>query len=143
MKTFRRVNLIRPANATVHRGTYVSTSKKLQSTYLHNSSTQPTVSRPKPRYGHHRGLFVTSRRSMATQAPPAAPAATKPQSQQKRIHSLVVDTGPLINNAPSTSTLIAQADHLYTLPSVLAEIKVRPSSPRLSPLSCLPLGGRF
>ncbi|CAN8096237.1 unnamed protein product [Discula destructiva] len=59
---------------------------------------------------------------MATRDGPAAPAAaTKPQ--QKRIHSLVVDTGPLIKNEPSTSTLIALADHLYTIPSVISEIK--------------------
>lgn len=59
----------------------------------------------------------------------SAPAPIKPP--QKRIHSLVVDTGPLIKNEPSTSTLIAQADHLYTIPSVLSEIKVS-LSPKLA-----------
>lgn len=43
---------------------------------------------------------------------------------QKRIHSLVVDTGPLIKNEPALSTLIAQAEEIYTIPSVLSEIKV-------------------
>lgn len=43
---------------------------------------------------------------------------------QKRIHSLVVDTGPLIKNEPALSTLIAQAEQIYTIPSVLSEIKV-------------------
>ncbi|KAL1854484.1 20S-pre-rRNA D-site endonuclease nob1 [Diaporthe australafricana] len=42
---------------------------------------------------------------------------------QKRIHSLVVDTGPLINNEPSLSTLISEAEEIYTIPSVLSEIK--------------------
>ena len=43
---------------------------------------------------------------------------------QKRIHSLVVDTGPLIKNEPALSTLISEAEEIYTIPSVLAEIKV-------------------
>ncbi|ROW01990.1 hypothetical protein VMCG_05526 [Cytospora schulzeri] len=42
---------------------------------------------------------------------------------QKRIHSLIVDTGPLIKNEPALSTLIAQAEEIYTIPSVLSEIK--------------------
>lgn len=43
---------------------------------------------------------------------------------QKRIHSLVVDTGPLIKNEPALSTLISEAEEIYTIPSVLSEIKV-------------------
>lgn len=43
---------------------------------------------------------------------------------QKRIHSLVVDTGPLIKNEPALSTLISEAEEIYTIPSVLDEIKV-------------------
>lgn len=65
---------------------------------------------------------------MASQESPAsAPAvggAQQGQAQgQKRIHSLIVDTGPLIKNEPALSTLLAQAEQLYTIPSVLAEIK--------------------
>ncbi|KAI1444885.1 D-site 20S pre-rRNA nuclease [Annulohypoxylon stygium] len=41
----------------------------------------------------------------------------------KPIHSLVVDTGPLIKNDPPVSTLLAQAHQLYTLPSVISEIR--------------------
>lgn len=48
---------------------------------------------------------------------------------QKRIHSLVVDTGPLIKNEPALSTLISEAEEIYTIPSVLSEIKVRFSWP--------------
>lgn len=43
---------------------------------------------------------------------------------QKRIHSLVVDTGPLIKNEPALSTLLSQSEQIYTIPSVLSEIKV-------------------
>ncbi|KAI1640630.1 Nin one binding Zn-ribbon like-domain-containing protein [Biscogniauxia mediterranea] len=41
----------------------------------------------------------------------------------KPIHALVVDTGPLIKNDPPVSTLLAQAHELYTLPSVITEIR--------------------
>ncbi|KAI1455223.1 D-site 20S pre-rRNA nuclease [Annulohypoxylon moriforme] len=41
----------------------------------------------------------------------------------KPIHSLIVDTGPLIKNDPPISTLLAQAHELYTLPSVISEIR--------------------
>ncbi|OTA91498.1 hypothetical protein M434DRAFT_397162 [Hypoxylon sp. CO27-5] len=41
----------------------------------------------------------------------------------KPIHSLVVDTGPLVKNDPPISTLLAQAHELYTVPSVLTEIR--------------------
>lgn len=54
---------------------------------------------------------------MVTDSGAAAPS-------QKRIHSLIVDTGPLIKNEPALSTLIAQAEEVYTIPSVLSEIKV-------------------
>lgn len=69
---------------------------------------------------------------MATppQAPPSeAPAPAAPQQQPtatttgKPIHSLVLDTGPLIKNDPSVSALIAQAEQLYILPSVVPEIR--------------------
>ncbi|KAL1846843.1 hypothetical protein VTK73DRAFT_210 [Phialemonium thermophilum] len=41
----------------------------------------------------------------------------------KPIHSLVLDTGPLIKNEISISTLLAQAEELYTIPAVLSEIR--------------------
>lgn len=49
-----------------------------------------------------------------------SPAATP---APKQIHSLVLDTGPLIKNDPPVSALIAQAETLYTLPSVIPEIR--------------------
>lgn len=65
---------------------------------------------------------------MSAEASPASASAAGPAQQaQKRIHSLIVDTGPLIKNEPALSTLLAQADELYTIPAVLAEIKVSDS----------------
>ncbi|KAI1164579.1 Nin one binding Zn-ribbon like-domain-containing protein [Nemania serpens] len=51
-------------------------------------------------------------------APPTADAAPF-----KPIHALILDAGPLIKNDPPVSTLLAQAHELYTLPSVVAEIR--------------------
>ncbi|KAF2647819.1 20S-pre-rRNA D-site endonuclease NOB1 [Lophiostoma macrostomum CBS 122681] len=42
---------------------------------------------------------------------------------QKQIHSLVVDTGPLIKNTISISTIIQSAEHIYTTSAVLSEIR--------------------
>lgn len=42
---------------------------------------------------------------------------------QKAIHSLVVDTGPLIKNTISISTIIQSAEHIYTTRDVISEIK--------------------
>lgn len=66
---------------------------------------------------------------MASQTSLPTATAAAATTGQKRIHSLVVDTGPLINNEPALSTLLAQADQLYTIPSVLAEIKVSQGHP--------------
>ncbi|KAI1404920.1 D-site 20S pre-rRNA nuclease [Hypoxylon fuscum] len=55
-------------------------------------------------------------------APSSAPTVPD-MATSKPIHSLVVDTGPLIKNDPPVSTLLAQAHELYTLPSVLSEIR--------------------
>ncbi|KAJ9134310.1 20S-pre-rRNA D-site endonuclease NOB1 [Pleurostoma richardsiae] len=70
------------------------------------------------------------------QAPPVDPSpaaqpttddepqtSTTPSTPPKPIHSLVVDTGPLIKNEPPISTLLAQAEELWTIPSVLSEIR--------------------
>lgn len=57
---------------------------------------------------------------MAT--PPAEPSAPQPTAL-KPIHSLVLDTGPLIKNDPSVSALLSQAEKLYLIPSVIPEIR--------------------
>ncbi|KAH6691253.1 20S-pre-rRNA D-site endonuclease NOB1 [Plectosphaerella plurivora] len=53
---------------------------------------------------------------------PATPVADAGEST-KPIRSICLDTGPLIKNDPPVSTLIAQADELYMLPSILEEIR--------------------
>ncbi|KAI0513254.1 Nin one binding Zn-ribbon like-domain-containing protein [Xylaria bambusicola] len=61
------------------------------------------------------------------QNPPAAPDSTEPSTAEttpsKPIHALILDAGPLIKNDPPVSTLLAQANELYTLPSVVSEIR--------------------
>ena len=41
----------------------------------------------------------------------------------KPIHSLILDAGPIIKNEPSVSTLLGQAETLYTIPAVIDEIR--------------------
>ncbi|KAF4487782.1 UPF0271 [Fusarium agapanthi] len=41
----------------------------------------------------------------------------------KPIHSLALDTGPLIKNDPPANTLRAKAEQLYTLPCIISEIR--------------------
>ncbi|KAG9240438.1 Nin one binding Zn-ribbon like-domain-containing protein [Calycina marina] len=41
----------------------------------------------------------------------------------KPIHSLIIDAGPIIKNAPSISTLLGQAEHVFTIPAVVEEIR--------------------
>lgn len=59
--------------------------------------------------------------------PPTAPPSEAPKATEtttgKPIHSLVLDTGPLIKNDPSVSALIAQAEFLYATPTVVPEIR--------------------
>ncbi|OAA34123.1 D-site 20S pre-rRNA nuclease [Metarhizium rileyi] len=55
---------------------------------------------------------------MATPPEPSSlPTPPKP------IHSLVLDTGPLIKNDPAVGALLSQAEQLYTVPSVIPEIR--------------------
>ena len=42
---------------------------------------------------------------------------------EKPVHTLVLDTGAIIKNEPSVSTLLAKADALVTVPAIIAEIK--------------------
>ena len=41
----------------------------------------------------------------------------------KQVHSLVLDAGPILKNVPPVSTLLGQAEALYTVPSVVEEIR--------------------
>nr|KAF3039045.1 Nin1 binding protein [Didymella heteroderae] len=42
---------------------------------------------------------------------------------EKPIHSLILDTGPLIKNVVSISTIINSAEELYTTPAIISEIR--------------------
>lgn len=44
-------------------------------------------------------------------------------STSKAVHSLILDAGPIIKNEPSISTLLAQAETLFTIPAVIDEIR--------------------
>jgi RNA-binding protein NOB1 len=46
-----------------------------------------------------------------------APETTKP------IHSLIIDAGPIIKNEPPVSTLLGQAQTLFTIPAIIDEIR--------------------
>ncbi|OLN89036.1 20S-pre-rRNA D-site endonuclease nob1 [Colletotrichum chlorophyti] len=59
---------------------------------------------------------------MSVEPVPAVADAAKPE-ERKPIHAICLDTGPLIKNDPPVSTLLAQADELYMLPSILEEIR--------------------
>lgn len=68
--------------------------------------------------------------STASDAPSPAEALPK-STMAKPIHSLVLDTGPLIKNEISVSTLISQAEKLYTIPSVISEVRDEATRSRL------------
>jgi RNA-binding protein NOB1 len=44
-------------------------------------------------------------------------------STQKPVHSIVLDAGPIIKNEPPVSTLLGEAEQLYTIPAVIDEIR--------------------
>lgn len=44
-------------------------------------------------------------------------------SLRKPVHTLVLDAGPLLKNEPTVSTLIGQSENLFTVPSVIDEIR--------------------
>ncbi|CAJ2507196.1 Uu.00g083820.m01.CDS01 [Anthostomella pinea] len=72
--------------------------------------------------------MATTEDHRAPEARETAPTVTEvPEAPEptasKAIHSLVLDAGPLIKNDPPVSTLLAQAVELYTLPSVISEIR--------------------
>jgi RNA-binding protein NOB1 len=50
---------------------------------------------------------------------------------EKLIHTVVLDTGPIIKGDPSISTLLAQSEQLVTLPSVIQEIRDEATRTRL------------
>ncbi|KAK4226685.1 Nin one binding Zn-ribbon like-domain-containing protein [Podospora fimiseda] len=54
----------------------------------------------------------------------APPSESQPVSTPtKLVHSLVIDANAIIRNDPTVSTLLAQAEELYTIPAVVSEIR--------------------
>ena len=49
----------------------------------------------------------------------------------KPVHSVVLDASPLLINEPSISTLLAKAEKIYTVPSVISEVKDQNARARL------------
>ena len=49
----------------------------------------------------------------------------------KPVHSIILDSSPLLINQPSISTLLAKSEKLYTVPLVLSEIKDKNARDRL------------
>ena len=58
-------------------------------------------------------------------------------SVPKRVHTLVLDSGPILKNDPAISTLMGQSEVLATVPSVIAEIRDATARSRIE-LSLLP-----
>jgi RNA-binding protein NOB1 len=57
------------------------------------------------------------------EAPAGSPQPSAEPQTLKPIHSLVVDTGPIIKNDPLPTVLREKAEKLYTIPSVISEIR--------------------
>lgn len=51
--------------------------------------------------------------------------------KEKLVHSIVLDAGPILRNDPSVSTLLAKSDEIFTVPSVISEIKDRDARSRV------------
>ncbi|KAK4161855.1 Nin one binding Zn-ribbon like-domain-containing protein [Cladorrhinum sp. PSN259] len=62
---------------------------------------------------------------VAATAPPSAsqPVSAPVSTPAKLVHSLVIDANAIIRNDPTVSTLLAQAEELYTIPAVVSEIR--------------------
>lgn len=51
---------------------------------------------------------------------------------EKAVHTIVLDAGPIINNDPGVSSLIAQAEELVTTPDIISEIKDESTRARIA-----------
>ncbi|KAL2152137.1 hypothetical protein VTH82DRAFT_5321 [Thermothelomyces myriococcoides] len=72
------------------------------------------------------GTSPTENPAPATASPSGAapiPASTHTTTSSKPVHSLVIDANAIIKNDPTVSTLLAQAEQLYTIPAVVSEIR--------------------
>ncbi|KAJ4288224.1 20S-pre-rRNA D-site endonuclease nob1 [Collariella sp. IMI 366227] len=83
-----------------------------------------------------RGLGTRPQVVLEAQAPAPTsteqtPASTTQTTTSKPIHSLVIDANAIIRNDPSVSSLIAQAEEIYTIPAVVSEIRDEAARSRL------------
>jgi len=56
-------------------------------------------------------------------AAPTTSTTAQAATPAKLVHSLVLDANAIIKNDPTVSTLLAQAEELYTIPAVVSEIR--------------------
>jgi RNA-binding protein NOB1 len=71
-------------------------------------------------------LAVESQNPAPAIAPAPAPNESSAPASIKPVHSLVVDANAIIKNDPPVSTLLSQAEQLYTIPAVVSESKHSP-----------------
>jgi RNA-binding protein NOB1 len=64
----------------------------------------------------------------------AESAQTPPETETKPIHTIILDSSPLLLNTPGISTLLANGHELVTTPSVLAEIRGEEARTRIETL---------
>lgn len=57
----------------------------------------------------------------ATTTQTRSSSSAAPTTPSKPVHSLVLDANAIIKNEPAVSTLISQAEELYTIPAVVTE----------------------
>lgn len=60
---------------------------------------------------------------------PSPSPAGQTTTPAKPVHSLVIDANAIIRNDPTVSTLLAQAEDLYTIPAVISESSSLPRHP--------------
>ncbi|KXJ93487.1 Nin one binding Zn-ribbon like-domain-containing protein [Microdochium bolleyi] len=94
----------------------------LQSTEQAQSLAQPIESTTAPAESSSSTQQETVEPTVSADQPTSEPRSESTQAP-KPIHALVIDTGPIIKNDPPVSTLLSQAVELWTLPSVITEIR--------------------
>lgn len=71
--------------------------------------------------------------SQTTETAPTSSPAAQTATPSKHVHSLVIDANAIIRNDPTLSTLLAQAEELYTIPAVVSESASTTPSPPGNP----------
>jgi RNA-binding protein NOB1 len=82
-------------------------------------TAQPEAPHPAP------AIPENTNSTKTVSSPASSPQTTTPP---KPVHSLVIDANAIIKNDPTVSTLLAQAEELYTIPAVISESMSTPVS---------------